>query len=70
VIKFRVLDNLPIRRTGSYAKKYENIENDAEEIRYEISELSFIAVAGMHASFFLKLLYSFSCLFRLSHLIL
>jgi hypothetical protein len=67
VIKFRVLDSLPIRRTGSYAKKYENIENDAEEIRYEISELSFIAVAGMHASFFLN--YSILSVVYLDYLI-
>jgi hypothetical protein len=49
VIKLRVLNYPPIRRTGSYAKKYENAKDDAEEIRYEMSKLAFILTAGMHA---------------------
>jgi ssDNA-specific exonuclease RecJ len=53
VIKFRVLNYLPIRRTGSYAKKHKNAKNDAEEIRYEMSELSFISTSGMRTHFFL-----------------
>jgi len=49
VIKFRVLNYPPIRRTGSYAKKYKNAKDDAEKIRYGMSRLFFILAAGIHA---------------------